>query len=414
MRESTIRLLLGYAGYTDRLSYFDDWFDAFQQHPGFEILPFNVAEANQEAKLRSLLGNCDAVVLLHSTNGDTTAYLEPYVAALADRRVPLLSFVGNEVNLPGSPIAEKRRLFAIMRPDWIATQLLHEAGQYLFGDVAGRGVISVPHALNPSVFKAMVPGETRPTDIGTRLSRYLPHLGDDDRNRIADYFRDNGPGRGLSVDIANSRLDRDGWVAFLNRCKGTISTEAGSWYLERDDATVNAIRTHVLAAQKGVVIANDSPLRLLGHKLPWAIKAALRRLLGIGFVRHEALVNEQLSHADIHARFFAARPRPDFYGKCISSRHFDAVGTKTCQIMFRGRFNDILEADRHYLALNPDFSNMEEVLARFRDPGERRGVAEAAHAHVAGAHTYRHRLDQLYAILSESQDNVSARTKAAG
>ena len=71
-------------------------------------------------------------MLLHSTNGDTTIYLEPHIEALAHRKVPLLTFVGNEVNLPGSPIADKRRLFEILKPEYIATQLLLEAGKYLF------------------------------------------------------------------------------------------------------------------------------------------------------------------------------------------------------------------------------------------------------------------------------------------
>ncbi len=412
MRESAIRVLVGYARYTDRLSYFDDWLDAFRRHSGFENLEFNVAEARQQSKLRKLLENCDAVVLLHSTNGDTTVYLEQYAEILADRRVPLLSFVGNEVNLPGSPIAEKRRLFGIMRPDWIATQLLEEAGCYLFGDLVEKAVVSVPHALNPNVFRAAVFDEDRPIDIGSRLARYLPHLGDDDRNRVADYFRERGPALGIEVDISDSRFDRDGWVAFLNQCKGTVSTEAGGWYLERDDATVNAIRDYVLAGQKGLVIANDSPLRQFGHKVPWRLKTILRRLLRTGFVRHEALVNEQLSHEDIHARFFANRPKPEFYGKCISSRHFDAIGTKTCQIMIPGRFNDVLEANTHYLPLNSDFSNIDSVMERFRDLTERRRVVEAAYGHVFGAHTYAHRLDGLHDILSGTKERLPPGTRS--
>ena len=73
-------------------------------------------------RLPHLLREVDAIVLLHSTNGDTTIYLQPHVEALARRNVPLLTFVGNEINLPGSPIADKRRLFAILKPEFIATQ----------------------------------------------------------------------------------------------------------------------------------------------------------------------------------------------------------------------------------------------------------------------------------------------------
>jgi hypothetical protein len=99
--------------------------------------------------------------------------------------------------------------------------------------------------------------------------------------------------------------------------------------------------------------------------VPWWMRSVLRNVMREGPIRHEALINEQLDSKDIFERFFADRPRPQFYSKCISSRHFDAARTKTCQIMFRGRFNDIFRANEHYLALEPDFSNIDELLATF-------------------------------------------------
>lgn len=395
LRESRIRLLVGYANYTDRLSYYDDWLDAFSRAPEFDAIPFDIVPAEAAQSLPRLLGEVDAVVLLHSTNGDTTKYLEPHVPVLASRKVPLLSFVGNEVSLPGSPIAEKRQLFSHLRPDIVATQLLPEAGQYLFGDVAGY-VVAIPHALNPEAYKSLLPLDERPIDIGARAVRYLAHLGDDDRNRILDWFRTQGPRRGLVVDIADSRFDRAGWANFLNRSKGTVATEAGTWFLERDDATVNAIRSYVLSRSgSGFVIRNDSALRTLGHKLPGWARELARRLLRHGPVRHEALVNEAIDSAEILERFFAGRQRPAIHGKCISSRHFDAAGTRTCQIMFRGRFNDILAADEHYLALEPDFSNIDDILRRFSDPVERTGIVDRLHALVLDRHTYAHRMETV-------------------
>ena len=101
--------------------------------------------------------------------------------------------------------------------------------------------------------------------------------------------------------------------------------------------------------------------------------------------------------------FLPERPRPAFYGKCVSSRHFDAAGTKTCQIMFRGRFNDIFQADEHYLALEPDFSNIDEVLAAFRDPVRSQQVANAAFDLVQAKHTYAQRMQQVYDLLAASR-----------
>lgn len=402
-RDSRMRILLGYANYTDRLSYYDDWFDAFSAAPQFDVVPFNIVAPDTMAQLSRLLNEVDAVVLLHSTNGDTTMYLEPHAEAFAHRKVPLLTFVGNEVSLPGSPIADKRKIFETIKPDYIATQLLLGAGKYLFGDVATRDVVEVPHALNPVAYRPLRAQNERSLDIGARAVKYLPHLGDDDRNRLLQWFADHGSDRGLSVDISDTRLDRKGWADYLNRCKATVATEAGTWFLERDDTTVNAIRAYVLSKpSKGFVLRNDSSLRRLGHRLPWWIRSIARRAMRSGPVRHEALVNEQLDHQEIFNKFFAGRAHPVHYGKCISSRHFDAAGTKTCQIMFRGRFNDILRADEHYLALEADFSNVDEVLDAFRDSGRRQQVADAAFDLVMSEHTYAHRMKRVYDVLASA------------
>src|SRR5262245_14780436 len=367
MRETRIRALALFAQYTDKLAYLDDWLDAVRRYPGFDTLAIDIMPRGARRRVRSALKEVDVVILLHSTNGDTTAYVERFANLLAERRVPLLTFVGNEVNLPGSSISAKRRLFVAIRPDWIATQLLPEAGEYLFGDLATRGIVALPHALNPDVFHPRIPPDRRPTDIGSRVARYVPHLGDDDRNRIAQRFQQIGPANGLTVDISHEPFNREGWANFLNQCKGTVSTESGSWFLERDDATVEAIRRYIRERKAGTLVGNDSRLLMLARKLPgWARPAAKWATQRLGF-RSETTISESSPHDDIHARFFAHKQRPLVYGKAISSRHFEAIGSKTCQIMFSGRFNDILRADQHYIAVDKDFGNLPEVLARFSD-----------------------------------------------
>jgi spore maturation protein CgeB len=410
MRESRIRLLTLHAQYTDKLSYFDDWLDAIRQYPGFDVVAIDIVSAGARRRIRRAIREVDAVVLLHSTNGDSIRYLDRLVPVLANRRVPLITFVGNEINLPGFTIAGKRRVFNAIQPEWIATQLLQEAGEYLFGDIPTRGIVPIPHALNPSAFRPMGDPAMRPIDIGSRVMKYTPHVGDNDRNRIADAFVKIGCERGMKVDISNTRFDRSRWANFLNLCKGTVSTEAGSWFLEKDDATVESIRRYVYEQTSGIVIANDSRLWAVARAVPlWVRRRTKWTLRALG-VRYETVVNEAQAYSEIHARFFTNKPRPPIYGKCISSRHFEAIGTKTCQIMFRARFNDILEADRHYLALDHDFSNLEDVLARFSDSAQRQAIVDEAYAHVMDAHTYAHRMRVLYDVLL----NQRARTHAAG
>ncbi|HLO77813.1 MAG TPA: glycosyltransferase [Magnetospirillum sp.] len=396
-RPSRLRTLVLHADYTTRLSYYDDWLDALSRAPQFDARSLNICQRGVAPRLRAELADAELVVLLHSTNGDTTVYLEPFAGLLADRRGLLLSFVGNEVNLPGSPIAAKRAVLGRIAPDYIATQLPLEAGQYLWGDLVRRRVLALPHALNPQAFRPELPAQARPIHIGVRAARYLPHLGDCDRNTLHDLFERHAFEPALVVDIGSERLDRPGWAAFLNRCLGTVSTEAGSWWIERDDATINAIRAWTAARTKGkaMVIANDSPLRRLGHKLPWWLRAALRRILSRGVLRHESTITESLPFDEVYDRFFRNRPRPPVYGKCLSSRHLDAIGTGTCQILMTGRYNDILRAGDHYIPLAPDFSDVDEAMRRFRDAGERQRIARTAHEHVLDGHTYDHRIAQL-------------------
>jgi hypothetical protein len=149
-------------------------------------------------------------------------------------------------------------------------------------------------------------------------------------------------------------------------------------------------------------IANDSALLRIGGRLPRPLRRLARRLFAAAGGQFEYQVLDRMTgpqEQDIIDRFFAAKPRPPVYGKCASSRHFDAAGTKTCQIMFRGRFNDIFEADRHYLALDRDFGNVNDVIARFSDPDERLAVAERAYRHILEHHTYAHRARQVEAVL---------------
>ncbi len=70
------------------------------------------------------------------------------------------------------------------------------------------------------------------------------------------------------------------------------------------------------------------------------------------------LMNEALDFGEIYDRFFRDRPRASVYAKAISSCHFDAIGTHTCQILLDGRYNDILQPGEHYLSLAQDFGNL--------------------------------------------------------
>ena len=215
--------------------------------PQFDVTVRNIFERAVRAEIERSIGEYELTVLLHACTADSLLYAEPLAGALQNRKGKLVAFVGNELNLPFAPLGAKIAWLKRVRPDIVATQLLEEAGAWLYADVGAR-VISLPHALNPQAFQARTSQRDRPIDIGARSFRYLAYLGDDERNRIYDFFAANRFSPKLALDFSTEqRFDRAGWAAFLDRCKATIATEAGSWFLERDDATVLAIRDYLAA-----------------------------------------------------------------------------------------------------------------------------------------------------------------------
>jgi hypothetical protein len=398
--ESRIQTVLLTVQYSTRSSYLLDWQDAFRSSPLFAVTCFNLFSRNQRRAARRAVERAELVVALHACSADTLDFISPLARALEARRGRFLILATNEYNLPWARIAEKLAFLQLVNADWVGTQLPLETGCWLYEGTGAR-VLSVPHALNEKMFRREKADRARTIDIGGRSARYPVFLGDDERNRVYDAFAQLGLEAGLSVDIDNgSRLDRRGWATFLNDCRGTIGTEAGSWYLERDDRTALKIREYIRAKGGVATLRADGMVHAACRHLPFYFKEWLKTMLKWSPVLHEAMHHDAVSFEEIRARFFADHPRCPAYSKCISSRHFDAAGTGTCQMLVRGRYNGILQADEHYIALDPDLGNISEVIERFRDPTERARVADAAHDLILERHTYRHRLAALHQMVS--------------
>jgi len=334
------------------LSYNDDWKDSFlryDKHINWDI--YNLYNRSW-VLLIPKLKRYDLIVILHSTNSNTSHFPSLLKKALLYRRSKLLIFIGNEYKL----IPQKLKLIEDIDADYIASQLPQDIADWLYAEAKGIK-LSVPHALNPFVFKPILPQKDRLTDIGERSYEYPWYLGDLYRNRliqnIKNYFS------GLTLDISsdrNKRFSRKAWAEFLNKCKGTVSTEAGTSFLERDDRTRLAVNKYLIK-------------------------------------------NKGASFNDVYNRFFENYKNP-VSGKTISSRHFDAIGTKTCQIMLSGRFCDILKPDIHYISINRDFSNLESVYERFIDIEYRKKMTDLTYEFAMDSHTHLHRISSLFNKIS--------------
>lgn len=333
-----------YAG----LSYAIDWRDAFVGHPGLRADVCNILNLVDYRRACRRIGEYDLVVVLHSATGDNMALLRRTASWFDARRARLVVFVGNEYNL----LADKLGFIRDAGAEFVASQLPLDSARWLYATCPGAEVVPMPHALNPAIYRRLG-GLPRTTDIGFVGARYPFSIGDLERAAVLEHFERRAEAYGLAVDIRYGNMPRAQWVEFLNRCRAVVGAEAGTYYLDP-----------------------------AGELIP-RVEAFVREHPDAGF-------------EDVYARFFRDRPI-EVSGKAISSRHFEPIGTGTCQLLLEGRYNGILEPDVHYIALRRDLSNAADAVRRYRDAEYRQTIIEAAFAHVMTGHTYAHRVQALLA-----------------
>ncbi len=182
-----------------------------------------------------------------------------------------------------------------------------------------------------------------------------------ERTDLIRYIQQHGADLGLATEVRlNARMGRVEWADFLRRCRGTVGAESGSYYLDRHGGLIQEAKAYCR--------------------------------------RHPRATVEE-----IRARFFQAASLPYVSGKSISSRHFEPIGTKTCQLLLEGHYNGILRPGEHYIPIKKDLSNVQEGVRLFRDETARTRIVERAYQYVMDQHTYPHRVQALVQTVSQSR-----------
>ena len=328
------------------LSYLSDWQDGFAEAPLLDVKLCNVNNLFEFRTGLKALREYPLCIILHSAAWDHLMLLRWAEGSFQARRGKLMVCFGNEYHNLREKIGFARSVGA----DYIASQLPLAAADWLYSECLESKVLPAPQALNPKAYSPQ-PGP-RPVDIGFRGARYFHlALGDVERTEFLRQFETRSASWGLVSDIKFHRYPREEWSGFLSRCKGTVGAESGTYYLERDDHTQRAV-TEYLAQHPSA-----------------------------GF-------------REVHERFFRGYREP-VSGKAISSRHFEPLGTKTCQILLEGHYNGILKADEHYISVKKDLSNLDEAIGRFKDPTYREALVDRAYEYAMAEHTYGHRVKSL-------------------
>ncbi len=330
-----------------QLSYAADWREAFLDAPDLSVEVCNINNLVHFGRCLLRLQKYDLIVVSHVAAGDDLTVLRRAARWFDRRRAPLVVFIGNEYDILDDKIAFLRETEA----EFICTQLPLATAGYLYQECERSRIVEMPHALNPRAYfpESAIP---RAIDIGFVGEIYWPFVGDRERTDLIEWFERHGAKRGLHCDIRRQRLGRQEWRHFLNGCRATIGAESGSYYLNERGKLLERARAYNLSE------------------------------------------NREASFDEVFDKFYRCQSR-EIFGKSISSRHFEPVGTKTCQILITGQYNGIIEADRHYIALRKDFGNIDEALERFRDDDYRRRMVEETYDYVMTQHTYAHRVEHL-------------------
>ena len=208
------------------------------------------------------------------------------------------------------------------------------------------------YLLNDSVARAeaiVARTPQRDIDVGYRAFHAPAWLGRQGqlKTALADVVGSAAHRRGLTVDVSTKVEDTlygDDWLGFQARSRYTLGVEGGASVLDRDGS--------VRACNEAYVAAHP-----------------------------------HATFEEVEAACFPGRDG-ELALSAISPRHLEACAARTCQVLVRGHYNGILEAGRHYLALEPDMSNVDEVLDAIASGERREEIVCAAHEDIVASRRY--------------------------
>lgn len=182
----------------------------------------------------------------------------------------------------------------------------------------------------PEHFKNLRPPRIaeRPIDVGYRgrtVPFWLGELGQD-KIRICRRFLEHGPSSGLRYDVSSREEDRiygDNWALFLESCKAVLGTESGASITDYDGSVEKNVRDHLA----------DRP------------NATFEEV-------QQALLLPYENNAPMNV---------------ISPRVFEAAAHGAALVLYPGDYSGILRPWVHYIPLEKDFSNFEQVVRKIKD-----------------------------------------------
>jgi hypothetical protein len=194
-----------------------------------------------------------------------------------------------------------------------------------------------------------LPIKSRPIDVGYR-GRILPYwIGELGQEKIwiGQGFMERSKASGLRCDIAWREEDRiygKDWKKFICSCKAMLGTESGASITDFDGSVELRVKEY-----------------LADH--PNADFFEVRR--------------EILEPYEGNVRM-----------NVISPKIFEAIALRTALILFPGEYMGIVKPWVHYIPLQKNFSNMDQVVEKLRDDDFIRRMTERAYTDIVASGNY--------------------------
>jgi hypothetical protein len=345
-----LRVLVAYSATSTHVSTTLDYLRAFQYLPDCEVKFVHCAH---DARLHFDINAFDVLINSYCARSIYDSYLSP------DYERAVLAFQGLKIG--------------IVQDDYDVTSMLHRAVRRLGFHVLFTSIQSefwplvypttqVPGVAFRNILTGYVPAsrpsqtvkplEDRPFPIayrGRELGAKYGRLGYEKveiGRRMAEICAVRGIGHNIATDEA-SRIYGDEWFTFVGDSRTMLGSESGSNAFDFDGAI----------AQKCSEFEKENGRPPL--------------------------------YSDI-ADYLAPFEQPFNVGQ-ISPRVFECATMRTPMILFRGRYSDAIRPDEHYIPLEKDFSNVDQVLSRLNDHDYLRGFADRAYEHLIASGNYSYR-----------------------
>jgi len=208
------------------------------------------------------------------------------------------------------------------------------------------------------------PYEQRPIDIGYRgrpLPYWLGRIGQD-KVRVAQQMLTHAPRfAGLRLDVGwreNDRIYGEKWIEFVSSCRANLGTESGASITDFDRSAENAVKAYLAA-------------------------------------------HPSADFDEIH-RSVLEPYEGNVLVTCISPRMFEAAALRTGLILYPAEYSGILRPGHHYLPLEKDFSNVDDVVERFRDASAMKAMIDRTYDEIirSGRYSYRAMADQFDEVVA--------------